>query len=507
MTLASLPGSRQSLRINACIFLILLFSFTAYQLSPAYREQPLPKSPTFSQRQQPVADGQYNSNVGNGLDVALNLPLEYTEVKEPPLFCANRFGTLYLRQLRDSMAEYCTPDSPSGLTCFHSKTAPSRVDSFCFARGALFDQGNKKFTLGCSLRDLNGQGVPKYKEFTNYWYNTGPGHVLEEAVRIDDNNLSLAVPDTVPNYTLLVKREGSDNIWHSLMEIFSMTLSLDVLQMAKHPSKPTPLFTAMDIKNTQVLVLDDMADGPYVDLWSLFAPKPLLRMDSASLPPLHTSFENLIIPLSGGGNPLWQGDWEIHSCDDSPLLRTFSRRVLNHFHLDPDTPRDQPPEIVITFINRTSTRRLINAEENFMHLESEIPRIRIQSVDFAAIPFAEQLAVAQQTDVLVGVHGAGLTHGIFLPPHSAMVEILPPKLDHKGFRNVAALLGHSYFSVHASQSVLPPGPEEQETPKKSDWHEEDVFLEKDILTDLMNVAVKSLYNRGSRNYDVTRAHG
>lgn len=504
MALASFLGPRQRLlRIGASAIgvFFVIFLFTAYQLPFAHQE-PLPEHPADLRPQQPVSDGQSDLDVENAAQIDLDLPSEYTELKEPPPFCTDRFGASYLRQLRDSATEYCTPESPSGLTCFHSKTAPGRVDSFCFARGALFNQVDNKFTLGCSLQDLDGLGVPKYKEFTNYWYDTGPGRVLEEAIRISETNSSLNVPDTVPNYTLLVKREGSNNLWHSLMEIFSMTLTLDVLRVAQHPNKLTPLFTAADIENTQVLVLDDIADGPYVDLWSLFAPKPLLRMNSPTLPPLNTSFENLIIPLGGGGNPLWQGDWEIHTCDDSALLRTFSHRVLNHFHLDPDARREQPPEVIITFINRTATRHLINAEEYFAHLESEHVHIRVQSVDFAAIPFAEQLAVAQQTNVLVGVHGAGLTHGIFLPPRSAMVEILPPNLNHKGFRNVAALLGHAYFSVHASQSVPPLAPEVPGTSEKRDWHEEDIFLEKDIFMNLMNVAIKLFYNKGSRNYDI-----
>ncbi|KAL3479914.1 hypothetical protein BJX99DRAFT_255074 [Aspergillus californicus] len=159
-------------------------------------------------------------------------------------------------------------------------------------------------------------------------------------------------------------------------------------------------------------------------------------------------------------------------------------------------------EIVITFINSTTTRRLINADEYLDYLQSELTHIRTQSVDFAAIPFTKQLAIAQQTDVLAGVRGAGLTHGLFPPPHSAMVEILPPDLNHKGFRNFAELLGHAYFSVYASQSGPPPAPYVPETSEKRDWHTEDVFLERDILIDLMNVAIKYLYNKGSRNYDV-----
>ncbi|BCS25464.1 uncharacterized protein APUU_50175S [Aspergillus puulaauensis] len=508
MTTGSLLSPWQHLlRIGASVagvfFAFVLFN--AYHLHLASQHQLLPEGTINFHHQQGIPDPQSNFPVKNASPAVFNIPPAYAGVEKPPPSCDDRFGDSYLRQLRHSATEYCTPESQSGLTCFHSKTAAGRTDSFCLARGAHFNQVDRKFTLGCSLRDLGGLVVPRYDELTNYWYDTGPGIVLQETVVIDEGNSSLRVPDTVPNYTLLAKREGSENIWHSLMEIFSMTLTLDVLRMAQHPDKPTPLFTHADIANTQVLLLDEMADGPYLDLWSLFAPKPLLRINNRTLPRLTTSFENLIVPLSGGGNPLWQGDWEIHTCVESSLLRTFSRRVLNHYHLDSDAQRNQPADITVTFINRTTTRHLVNAAEYLTHLESKLPHTRVKSVDFASIPFAEQLAVAQQTDVLVGVHGAGLTHGIFLPPHSAVVEILPPGLNHKGFRNVAALLGHSYFSAYATESIRPARSSEDEvlgTQEERDWHREDVFIEQDVFMDLMDLAVKAIYNRGSRIYDV-----
>ncbi|KAL4811605.1 hypothetical protein BDW67DRAFT_171593 [Aspergillus spinulosporus] len=503
MLYGSLLGSRQRfLRIAASVsaFLLVLFLFTAYELPPAHNPQALPPADTDYRSQvqvgdeHPLTDEKLYPAGENTPEIAFDLPPEYTQVKEPLPFCADRFGTAYLKNLRDSATEYCSAESPSGLTCFHSQTATNRVDSFCLARGALFIQNEKAFSLGCELQDVSG--VPRYHQFSKYWYETGPGIVLEQAVRLNEDISSITVPGPTPNYTLLIKREGAYNVWHSLMEIFSMTLTLDVLRMARHPNQSFPLFTSEDIQNTRVLLLDDIEEGPYFDLWHIFAAKPVLRLSDTSLPQLNASLENLIVPLSGGSNPLWQGDWEIHTCDDSPLLRTFSHRVLNHFEIGPVSPRDQLPEIIVTFINRTSTRRLIDGEAYFDHLQSELPHVKIQSIDFATISFAEQLAIAQQTDVLVGVHGAGLTHGIFLPPRSAIVEILPPGLNHKGFRNVAGLLDHSYFSVHASES------RPQNKAVKSEWQNDDVFIEQDKFIRALIVAIKSMYNRGSRNYDL-----
>jgi hypothetical protein len=37
-----------------------------------------------------------------------------------------------------------------------------------------------------------------------------------------------------------------------------------------------------------------------------------------------------------------------------------------------------------------------------------------------------------------------------MPPGSTMVEILPPGVTHKGFRDMTKLLGHNYFSSHAT---------------------------------------------------------
>ncbi len=423
---------------------------------------------------------------------ALDLPPEYNVVPYDTPFCAERYGREYLERLRDSFTGYCTPDSAYNLTCFHSHMASgSRIDSLCIGRSAAYDFTDRKFSLGCKLRGLTqnetSASIPEFSALRSYWYDTGPRVVFDKVVKMDANRVD---PNTTANYTILIKREGAFNVWHCLMEIWSLTMSLDVLRMAIEPDKNAPFLVASDAENTQILILDDHENGPYFDLWTLFAKRPVIRLNDISQ---DTHIENIIVPLPGASNPLWQGDWDIHACERSELLHTFAHRVLDFYHIDAWAPHSG--DLLLTYIDRKETRRLVEYVSDFEDLKAKIPHVKVQFIDFAAISFEEQLRIIRETDVLVGVHGAGLTHGMFLREGSVMVEILPPDLNHKGFRNLAGVLGHTYLSTHASR---PPETHIQ----SGNWHTEDVFLERERFIDVMKVAIKTLYNKGLRNYDV-----
>ncbi|MCJ1478537.1 hypothetical protein MMC13_007217 [Lambiella insularis] len=163
--------------------------------------------------------------------------------------------------------------------------------------------------------------------------------------------------------------------------------------------------------------------------------------------------------------------------------------------LNPSTHRAREP-LVLTFIDRKEKRRLIDKNLYIEKLRLKYPAIDIQMIDFADLPFKEQLKVAYRSDILVGVHGAGLTHSLFQQSGSAIVEIIPHTLAHKGFRNLAKLLGHHYFSSHAD--------ERSTTTAKDAWQTDDVYLEEARFMELLEVAVKCMYNRGLLNSDVSR---
>ena len=242
--------------------------------------------------------------------------------------------------------------------------------------------------------------------------------LFKKYIKFGDTKPRLSSSST---YTVLVSREEKvTNLWHEMMEMLSVSMTLDAMRITRRPDT-NELFLTTSIA-PRIAILDPHAEGPFWDLWNLFAPGGVIRK-----PDLNTktfSDSNIIVPLPGGSNPFWQGDWEAHACSPSPVLSTFSNRILDFYKIPRDKVIDDRP-LVFTFIDRREKRRLIHKEQYLDILRAKYPNLKIQFIDSATGPFAEQIRIASESDILAGVHGAGLTHAMFQRPGSALVEIVP----------------------------------------------------------------------------------
>jgi EGF domain-specific O-GlcNAc transferase len=565
--------------LNGRILGVLVFVFSVIALTFTLPGSRLYFSDKFSRRPKQTASTNY---LQPGVHEATsNLPPEYNPVPTADDVCS-RFSSTYLEEFRAHAASYCEPGSRANLTCFHRHSGfNGKTDSFCFARGAALNAARGRFQLECALRQLSQQeqenGILSFDRLPGYWYETGPSNVFSLAIDVgksktepprvekeetQEQNPSLEQSSTSqvapPKKFLLLKREGEANPWHCLMEIFSTYLTFDILRTPVGSGDDSPLFdNSGDYSDTQVVILDERDDGPYFELWTMFARRKPMRLsellaDHATVSKLENI--DLIIPLAGSSNPLWKDDDRTRQCTNAPTLDVFSRRVLNFYDVQGTQVREFNKPITVTFVKRRDSRRLQNQRYLFAELERRNLHIKVQLVDFAALPFSEQVRVAHETDVLVGIHGAGLTHCMFMRQSAgAVVEIQPRGMDHNGFRNVAAMRGLGYYRVHADTietadwregeesenarlhgraEVIQPTKDEKQSMKhgirrngkirrnaglgdheeghsvrstievRTDWHWMDIELEESRFFEVVEAAIKSMYSKGPWSYDI-----
>ncbi|KAK7033150.1 hypothetical protein R3P38DRAFT_2921039 [Favolaschia claudopus] len=150
-------------------------------------------------------------------------------------------------------------------------------------------------------------------------------------------------------------------------------------------------------------------------------------------------------------------------------------------------PTDDPPSatlpdsqnIIITYINRQGTRRHLRDEDNLAlvaAIEQMVERKNRQgtkkwefnNVHAERITLDEQIRFAAKTTIMLGVHGNGLTHLVFMKPtrFSAVVEIFLPGGFARDYEWTSRSLGMTHYSIwnnesftHPHEPVLPAYPE------------------------------------------------
>jgi capsular polysaccharide biosynthesis protein len=86
------------------------------------------------------------------------------------------------------------------------------------------------------------------------------------------------------------------------------------------------------------------------------------------------------------------------------------------------------------------SREIVNRDE----VGALLDRFGFARVDIAAMPLAEQIAVARDAVVLAGPHGAGTVHALFMPAGSDVIECYSPLLVNPSVLELCLLMRHRY---------------------------------------------------------------
>nr|CAG4645397.1 EOG090X02IK [Lynceus sp. MCZ IZ 141354] len=235
--------------------------------------------------------------------------------------------------------------------------------------------------------------------------------------------------------TFIMKIDASVNMYHHFCDFFNLYASLHV--NGTHEN--------MFSKDIQIIIWETFSYySNFKATFDAFTSHPIL--DLKHLSGKRVCFKNVVFPLL----PrmvfgLYYNTPIVWGCENSGLFHAFSKFILHRL----DIPRrvfQETPAIKITFLARqTQYRRVLNEEQLLDALRSNKHYI-VQRVEFThSTDFVEQLKIIHDSDILIGMHGAGLTHSLFLPDWAAVFELYNCE-DVHCYSDLARLRGVQYFT-------------------------------------------------------------
>jgi glycoprotein 2-beta-D-xylosyltransferase len=149
--------------------------------------------------------------------------------------------------------------------------------------------------------------------------------------------------------------------------------------------------------------------------------------------------------------PLMQHLNDEEPCQRSQLITEFRADALAAMGIptpDPSTKK----AITVTIISRRNyggrrvQRRWLNEDEVLAAMREKYPSfngmpIVIQSLEFVDLTLEQQMEISLNSDVVIGMHGAGMVNVLWTRPGTLVIEIFPRFRYRWGYRNICQYIG------------------------------------------------------------------
>lgn len=244
---------------------------------------------------------------------------------------------------------------------------------------------------------------------------------------------------TIDKPTYLMKLDAHVNMYHHFCDFVNLYLTLH-------------FNNSFDLDNN-VLIWDTMAYRSNFGVsWKAFTSNPILTLEKFS--GKRVCFKNLVfafLPRMIFG--LYYNMPLIPGCHGSGFFQAFNRHILHRLDVKIVEPVDEK-QVRITLLSRnTKFRQILNEKELIETLTAKSRKFIVNRVQFThSTPFLEQVEMMANTDILIGMHGAGLTHALFLPDWAAVFELYNCDDEHC-YKDLARLRGVKYLTWQKASKV------------------------------------------------------
>ncbi|KAF2981120.1 hypothetical protein EK904_010422 [Melospiza melodia maxima] len=144
----------------------------------------------------------------------------------------------------------------------------------------------------------------------------------------------------------------------------------------------------------------------------------------------------------------------ISGCHGTGLFRAFSQHVLHRLNITQEGPKDG--KIRVTILTRSTDYRKILNQNELVNALKTVSALEVRVVDYKykELEFSEQLRITHNSDIFIGIHGAGLTHLLFLPDWAVVFELYNCE-DERCYLDLARLRGIHYITWRKRNKVFP----------------------------------------------------
>jgi hypothetical protein len=170
-------------------------------------------------------------------------------------------------------------------------------------------------------------------------------------------------------------------------------------------------------------------------------------------------------------------------------FQSFAERIKKNFRKNCKAEyRDSKIPKVLLILRTGSKRNILNQQEVIDAL-SELP-IQLETSVFSQISLNQQFCLIESSDMVISLHGAALSHVMFMKPKSFLIEIFPFSFRKTIFNNLANMMDVNYLYWQNNR-----------------WSNTKTFynlIESNKLTNMTKERVQMLpidwYNMDSKNY-------
>lgn len=399
-------------------------------------------------------------------DVAAQRQKEIEEYINRNKDCENEDHLLgaKLPSLEQQTKRYCEKDRTTEIVCLHRKM--QYPETHCMASNVKIDarmfrqwissgkDESKYYPKEIVSKGILGGNCGRDPAFVSAQFGKGGQEILMNAFRDDRSSDCSLRGDTkkfLGTVFIIAHSYGGGNPWHELEEILHIYASMRIHGLEKTLKRNgfVVLFDGINLgdwKKTHPIY------HPLVDSW--FGGREAKTMKEVLGDSDCATFEKVAFIPHGGTSQLSRGsgDAGAKNCRISPVVHGFAKTILS---AHPEIEKIRAEKIV--FIHRgkgTSTSRPVHGYAEFINQLRLNMQRNVQVVDFAELKdIFEQMKVARGAKVLIGEHGAALTHGIWMHPGTTLVEIRQKFRCHC-YENVAAWTGLKYNRLESVGTAL-----------------------------------------------------